>query len=82
MKPGPDVIQPQPQLISGPCNTPPETKRPDWVSRAETARWRDGIHGAAGPGESAEGKIRVGGLQQGLGLSEEAEVIHCSAVKA
>lgn len=81
MKPRPDVIQPQPQLISGPCNTPPETKRPDWVWRAETARWGDGILAAAGPGESAEGKIR-GGLQQGLGLSEEAEVIHCSAVKA
>lgn len=27
MKLGPDVIQPQPQLISGPCNTPWETKK-------------------------------------------------------
>lgn len=27
MKLGPDVIQPQPQLISGPCNTPLETKK-------------------------------------------------------
>lgn len=43
---------------------------------------RDAIRGAAGPGKSAEGEIRGGRLQQSLGLREEAEVIHCSAVKA
>lgn len=44
MKLGPDVIQPQPQLISGPCNTPLETKKkkPDWVWRAETVSRKRG----------------------------------------
>lgn len=68
MKLGPDVIQPQPQLISGPCNTPLETKKKKktWLGvegrdSAQKARVRDAIQGAAGPGESAEGKIRGGG---------------------
>lgn len=43
---------------------------------------RDAIRGAAGPGESAEGEIRGGGLRRSLGLTEKSEVIHCSAVKA
>lgn len=46
MKLGPDVIQPQPQLIFGPCNTPQETnkkkKYPDWVWRAETVSRKRG----------------------------------------
>lgn len=68
MKPGPDVIQPQPQLISGPCNTPQETKKTfPWLGvegrgSQSKAKVRDAIWGSGSPAKSAEGPIRERGV--------------------